>query len=704
MRTNFTFFLVLICGQLLAQTPAWRQLPGPAGASVSQLERDGNDLYAVTTNTVLKSSDGGQTWARTPIERKICQQIHQFKADGGRFYCILDNQDIVRSLDGGLTWTVIFKIPLLVFLSSDVRLLVQGDTLVNIFEFQVNVSTNNGDTWTASLVPIDPSDLSGFCATSNEIFIAGYNDVYRSGNGGKTWEKVFASSFPVGLLEAVGDVLYLKYEGYGRLVRSADGFRTWSVIDVPVWNNVYDGPDRFVGEGDTLFWMPRLLWGGQCELPFFKSTDGGKTWQSDALSLTNWSYVQSVAYLSGSLLVSSGYSLERSTDGGETFQSIQLTSGQTQVQDIFRVKQRLWASTAGGYFYSDDEGETWQTAQMPSQNCRSTELANAGERLFFSTQEPFAYWYSDDNGSTWTNTNLELPAATMSLGANERGAYFLTDYVVVSRLPSTGAPVLAQDGVLLGIPSNETPASWLVNEDKIVFSYYADTTGAVRLLIFNIEDLSVEQLDFRECGFFLTPVLLDDEALVVQCQEGNFYQYDLSEKTWRRWFPIDWTFGGALYNEAFNLFQQQERLWLGNAQGLYFSWDGSGRFVPFEPRLPEGVFPASLLVEEDKIWVGTYSDGLFVIEKPFVRPEDVGRRNFRLSPNPSVGPLRLQSDVLPTRPGTLRVFDATGRMLVEDNLWPALSWEYDFSHLPAGFYFLQMQTELGRESLRWVKR
>lgn len=699
MRTNFTFFIALICGQLFAQTPAWRQLPGPAGANILQLDRDGNDVYAVTENAVLKSTDGGQTWARTPVERGICQQIHQFQADAGRFYCVFDNQSIGRSLDSGLTWDTILNVLPLVF--GELRLLLHGDTLVCGLEYQIYTSTDGGDTWISAPNPADSPDVTDICATSTELFFVNYGDVFRSGNGGKTWEKVFTSSYPISMLAAVGDTLYMKYKRYGRLVRSADGLRTWTTIEVPLWDNLPDTQCRLIPQNDTLFWFPRLNHNTGCDFKFYRSTDAGEHWASLEMSNVPLADVRDVVALPHQLLVGTAFGFEKSTDGGLTFQSLPTTLALSYIHSIFRVGSRIWVGAEGRNYYSDDEGETWHRFISPSPNpCGSELLQSVAGRLLlrpYYTVSPI--WVSDDNGATWGLANPP-EATTLSIRADENGAFAI------------GGDFYRK----IGGPGNDVFSPLMpwpqTTDDHNRLSIYlvgghlmACNWDEGRLFIADSTATDWTEIPLSVCPGSGALYFFDGTSLLVRCngEPNNFQLYNFADETWRRWFPIDWTYGGALYNAPFSLLQQHNRLWLNREGGLYFSWDGSGRFVPFEPRLPE-VFPASLLVEEDKIWVGTYYDGLFVIEKPFVRPEDVGRRNFRLSPNPSAGPLRLQSDALPTQPGTLRVFDATGRLLVEDNLWPALSWEYDFSHLPAGFYFLQMQTELGRESLRWVKR
>ena len=151
----------------------------------------------------------------------------------------------------------------------------------------------------------------------------------------------------------------------------------------------------------------------------FKSNNGGKSWQptdfparSSGFSLKPYQLALSPNYLADeTIFIATGLSLYRSTDGGRTWQSLAAGAGpesfqaqQVALSPNFASDQTLLASTPLSVYRSTNGGDTWQPVLTSGVETSTTDV------LSFSPDGQTAYarfgygtslFVSTDGGDTW---------------------------------------------------------------------------------------------------------------------------------------------------------------------------------------------------------------------------------------------------------------------------------------------------------------
>ncbi len=173
-------------------------------AQFDQLTASGS----VASSGVYISSDGGVNWKRTLPG--LGRDLELAPGSSQIVYAGMSRVDesgkpagIYRSTDQGETWAVTYPVPFTQG-TQDVRIGVTpanpqvmyvftGGFSNNLFDVQVEVSTNGGQTWTRrNTNDIDPGQFfyNAYIAVdpnNPEIVYAGTRDIFKSTNGGRAW-------------------------------------------------------------------------------------------------------------------------------------------------------------------------------------------------------------------------------------------------------------------------------------------------------------------------------------------------------------------------------------------------------------------------------------------------------------------------------------------------------------------------------------
>ncbi len=138
---------------------------------------------------IYRSEDNGETWDRLGLADQIGREVNNLRSlafdphDPDVVYTAGDH-DILKSIDNGLTWSVIF---------TDERPIVAGPIAVEpVAPYRVYVgqlvSSDGGETWDDAHMPLWPQQIA-FVPGSDTVYIAGDGLAY-SPNGGATWQRV----------------------------------------------------------------------------------------------------------------------------------------------------------------------------------------------------------------------------------------------------------------------------------------------------------------------------------------------------------------------------------------------------------------------------------------------------------------------------------------------------------------------------------
>lgn len=230
---------------------------------------------------------------------------------------------------------------------------------------------------------------------------------------------------------ATGRAGALFVHGYkADVLRSLDGGATWTVSLSPGTDvgTVAAAP----GEPGTLYFSsalpvgeePRLLW---------KTTDNGDTWNALPYPLrdpTIWLGVQDLAvdpsdpqtvFLAADVSSGAQSGLLRSRDGGRSWDSIGLPGSYLQVEIDPEHPERIFALFSYTSLQrSLDGGETWQTVLEPPNPLYRFAIAPSDPDVLYAVQADGTLRRSSDGGATFVSLGKRLPALLRGLAVDPR--------------------------------------------------------------------------------------------------------------------------------------------------------------------------------------------------------------------------------------------------------------------------------------------
>ncbi|HKP05052.1 MAG TPA: hypothetical protein VJU77_17000 [Chthoniobacterales bacterium] len=352
-----------------------------SGGAVS-FSANGSTIYLGATSKVFKSIDFGATWSDVSagLGHGV---IEALLYDGTTLFASTPAEaaGIYRSTNGGASWDpaaaglpVAKTIRSLISFGADLFAATEGDGIYR--------SSDHGGTWTK----VDPNNsllaqelVLTFCIKDNALFAGALGGIYKSTDGGATFQRML-NGFPPNI----------KVTAYSMTVSGGN----------------------IVAAVNVEFSVSESLAG------IFYSSDDGSTWHQANLPVTPTA-VTAVAS-DGSALAYAGVfgqsssvkGLYKSTDGGVTW-----TQRQALNVDIERLAANGSNVLAGGLFaafYSTDFGESWTFSDPPGNcpfGCGIFTYTFRGGAIFAG--DAAGMWLSTDSGATWTAVNEGFPQCSI---------------------------------------------------------------------------------------------------------------------------------------------------------------------------------------------------------------------------------------------------------------------------------------------------
>jgi photosystem II stability/assembly factor-like uncharacterized protein len=399
--------------------------------------RSAETAYAVVGDKLFKTVNGGASWRR--IEPRQIRRgetvstvlVHPRRA--GSLYILAGAGRILRSTDGGATWTVLSSpsprgISLLAIDPAE------PDALYAATEIGLFKSRNGGARWFAINQGLDrgkPVQALAFDPASRTIYLSQGNDfsepvaLFKSTDGGARWTSVSPGVGPgtvsglavtAGPRPAVIAVLDAR-----SLLRSEDGGRTWSRVEA--------GPPGFVL---PLLATPNTLLAGTFE-GVFRSGDRGLSWRRsneglDAARIAGLAVDPEQGWLYAGALNAGVF---RSRDEGASWTPLRSGIGRFSVSFSGpivvdpRDPSRIFAGFFQGIARSTDEGRNWEMSSLldcfrPASIALDAAwpqtLYSGGTRLGACGITPACpVFRSHDGGRSWTCASFGFPTASASV-------------------------------------------------------------------------------------------------------------------------------------------------------------------------------------------------------------------------------------------------------------------------------------------------
>lgn len=720
MKKQLILALGLNCtlSVLIAQVPDWNHIPGPDGGSIENFDLDGTLLYALTKSGIYSSEDEGYHWVLLPHSLATTRDKRQFRAENGIFYALDKKGSLVRSDDLGASWHAVLQKPFPFDFETEYlqKLFVKGDTLLVGSFFTIYRSTNRGDTWTttADLVPASFVSIFEF---KNEIFAAQDRYIYRSADGGSTWEQVLSNSIGYTAVVATDSFLLAFYGNRTRLVRSKDGLRTWDAIytDTLVKHLEEDPygsyPSKWVGgSGQNLYFFQTGDVHYFCPIRFCYSSDGGDTWHRG----DNGNQVPIGRDLNdginfGNHIVLGCNQVQHSVDSAQTFLVQQDGLKSAKIGHLIHHGNTVFTTTQReSGFRSIDLGEKWEAYSFPSlseDKCiPNVAFLYTNKRIFRIMEDwnIFEASYSEDNGQTWKvfeDKSLENVTLTNHVFWHKKTTWESGTWV--NRIWKLSD----HDAAFIEIELLD-PLIKYFDSKMIGFGDQLGVETEDRFFTFDEKGGLIRQLPSLPCNSFLfgSPgnIHFDGNTYYNLCND-RAYILPMDAKEWQEIYPQDWTTGIPLYHSNMTFFANHNGVvWVGlEGKGLFYATDNTGRFYPAQPQMPYP-YPTAISVDENSVWVGTNGGGIWTYPLPKTSIKSAKEAVFRVFPNPSAGELNLQSDQFIKEEISFALLDASGRIMAKEVLSPGQYWNLEFTGLPKGLYFLQMRTESHVYGIKWV--
>jgi photosystem II stability/assembly factor-like uncharacterized protein len=321
--------------------------------------------------TLLRSHDSGLTWSLDTLMIDYDLQCMSFVDESIGYMCgaISDGGAILKTTDGGDTWTPIYYGAM----------------------FDVNAPTSIWFT----------DELTGYCSN--------LGDVHRTLDGGQTWLEV---SLPT--INGVRD-LYFQSDSIGfcltqdRIFRTTDAGLTWTqVLDLTDAN--ISGYIPTLAFRDSLHGFAGIQNSSATVDQLAVTSDGGVTWSLTTLNMdVDFLEIEFYNETEGFAFVrpfGSPGSIVKTSDGGESWQTVQIGSGYNYIEEIAINNDHDVVAVGynGELNTSSDDGalDTWieHTNELPIGPRNATMITNEVGFLIATG----AIYKTTDGGETFSET------------------------------------------------------------------------------------------------------------------------------------------------------------------------------------------------------------------------------------------------------------------------------------------------------------
>jgi len=280
---------------------------------------------------------------------------------------------------------------------------------------QIYYTTDGGNTWTRALMPnmnlygqitdIFYYDRWNAWAIMRESNEHGWSGLYKSIDGGKTWQLWFQAEFPVSVRQTSRAIFFT--DRYAGIRRSTDGGQTFPVIAPSSGSLGLDFYDDNNGISSSE---------GQPRAPTYVTTDGGSTWTTFDLQHEGWTAYADFAtkrlFIASErdlIYPSTESEILSTADNGNTYNLLWSGGGDAitggiggprwcksviyaQGQDSSSINPR----GIKGFLRSLDGGMTWRNVGGPS---------NLNDKRFAVTGKGAIVYAFDKGGGVWKTTD-----------------------------------------------------------------------------------------------------------------------------------------------------------------------------------------------------------------------------------------------------------------------------------------------------------
>ncbi len=220
-------------------------------AAISVDPKDKCTIFASKNNKIYKSTDCNRSWKQVYQDNDQTMIINKINVDpynSNIVYAIISRGDLIRSLDGGNAWQVVYR-----FGAKMTKIVVNAKNNQEIFAVThqkgIFKTTDGGKNW-SRMVEVDVAlkdndmkfDVRDFLVIDNDkgrsIYLATSYGLLKSTDNGITWSRIgLITPEAKATINAVavnpGNTEEIYYVTDSTFYKSTDGGNTWKTVALP---------------------------------------------------------------------------------------------------------------------------------------------------------------------------------------------------------------------------------------------------------------------------------------------------------------------------------------------------------------------------------------------------------------------------------------------------------------------------------------
>jgi hypothetical protein len=321
----------------------WKQTNGPGGNDVYSVVKDSEGtIYSTILNFGLfKSTNDGYSWSQlkgSPIQRWTTEILLNSNEN-----LVLSTLGVYVSTDKGLTW-IQSNLP-----QSSVLKLEKtfSGSLLASTQYGIYRSSDGGYNWSeVNTGFLMFSDLTN--VDNGYVFASGFDGIFKSTDDGLSWEITSFDSGNIATIFWNGNSLFAYDNSNIKYYRSTDYGEDWELLSTPEEMN-----STFCMCSDS---FGNIYAGSNTGL--YRSTNNGNSWS--IFAFPNY-YITSLHFIDNKLFVGTVFnSFWRTTDGGITWQQIidGLTNSDVNSLSVLEPND-IMVGSLRGFSISNDGGNHW---------------------------------------------------------------------------------------------------------------------------------------------------------------------------------------------------------------------------------------------------------------------------------------------------------------------------------------------------------
>jgi photosystem II stability/assembly factor-like uncharacterized protein len=461
-------------------------------------------IYVRTGRGLRTSTDGGNSWNLAAFANDYIGDV-AISSSGTLYVCRDGDVDVPGewlqvSTNNGMSWTPIATPS---FGNAGIHVNSKGHLFLS--QDQTYRSTDNGSTWKA--LPVSFPNVGAFTeGPTGELFVAAggsqYQNLYRSVNNGNSWTHMNTGVVGIPSIAFHADTMIVADNYYpAKLFRSTNNGASFSAVS---------GITILTGYVNALHSTPQRTLLAGTSTGIFRSVNHGKAWTN--VSTTPASFIRQLP--NGTLYAFRSFSASgifRSTNDGASWTEHKTGMGNTIVHSFAAAPNGdLFSGSDAGLFRSTDTGNNWVRIDTQQSKPYGIYVAvNKEGILFFGGAKNgtnSTVHRSTNAGASWTQITPEISAidnqtTIRSLFTSSSGYLFAGSSLGVFRSQQKTTAVTVAGTV---IPSEFSLEQNYPNPFNPVTTirYHLAATAPVRLSVYDMLGREVRRLveDVRNAG------------------------------------------------------------------------------------------------------------------------------------------------------------------------------------------------------------